>query len=389
MKFLHTSDWHLGQQLYGYDRTEEHDSMLSQIIEIVKENKPDALLISGDIYHSTTPSKEVQQWFVNALMQLHNAYADMEIFVTAGNHDSQKLHEIFQSPWETLNIHEIGYIDKENLGDNCIELPGKGIVAALPYCYERNLPDGFYRDVVKEANQINNSQGLPVVVMAHTSVRGSQFEGHDNSSIDNIGGIECVGVEEFGEGYDYVALGHIHKPQWVHGGDGRVRYCGSPVAVSFDEKFSHSVSLVEIGKHGEKPGVKVIEIENPHPLVSLPADGTKSFDEAIQLLRDFPSDNPAYIRLNVELTDALPALANETASKAAEGKQCRFCLINAVRQQTSDNSAKSMTIAEFQKATPIEIAKRYADDSGKVFDDELQSLFNEAVQALNEEKRNN
>ena len=112
MKFVHTSDWHLGQQLYGYDRTEEHDSMLSQIIEIVKENKPDALLISGDIYHSTTPSKEVQQWFVNALMQLHNAYAEMKIFVTAGNHDSQKLHEIFQSPWETLNIHEIGNLSK-------------------------------------------------------------------------------------------------------------------------------------------------------------------------------------------------------------------------------------------------------------------------------------
>ena len=122
---------------------------------------------------------------------------------------------------------------------------------------------------------------------------------------------------QMGDGYDYLALGHIHHGQFVHSGKHNVRYCGTPLPVSFDETFTHSVTMVEIGRHGEKPIVTEIEIENPHSLVTLPTDGFTTWEEAKELLVKFPDNIPAYIRLNVEVDDFLPLEA-----QAEEDNRC-------------------------------------------------------------------
>ena len=388
MKILHTSDWHLGHSLYNHDRKEEQEDMLRQMVEIVKEHKPDLFLLAGDVYHTSQPSAAVLKQFVDALTLILNANPEMTIVATAGNHDSGTRHEIYSTPWKAQNVYTIGNLSRDNITDHIISIPGKGYVLAIPYTYERNIPDGFFQQLLDTVAEIN-SENLPVIMTAHTTVNGCDFAGHDYTSESTIGGIDAIDIKQMGEGYDYLALGHIHHAQFVHTGKHNVRYSGTPIAVSFDENYPHTVSLVEIGSHGERPNVKEIDIHNIHPLVTLPTEGFTSWDNAKKLFANFPDDIPAYIRLNVEVEDMLPPNANDEARAIANGKECKFCIINAKRKEREKSDAKILSVQEFQAESPLDIAMRYANDKGCTFDDDIKELFNEVIKIINEETRNN
>ncbi|MCH5327228.1 MAG: exonuclease SbcCD subunit D, partial [Duncaniella sp.] len=252
MKILHTSDWHLGHQLYGFDRTEEQQDMLNQITRIVTEERPDVFLLCGDVFHVSNPSAAVQKMLVDTVVSLRDANPSMKIIVIAGNHDSGVRHEIFRSPWSSMGVEFLGVLRPENPEEHILEIEGKGWVVAVPYANERFISDGFFEDLLNKVEE-RNSANLPVVMMAHTTVCGADFSGHERPEQSFIGGIEGVEVGRFGSGYDYLALGHIHREQFIHTGRHNVRYSGTPLAVSFDETFNHSVSIVEIGSHGERP----------------------------------------------------------------------------------------------------------------------------------------
>lgn len=387
MKILHTSDWHLGHSLYNYDRQHEQQQMLNQIVEIVKQEQPDAFLLCGDIYHTSQPSSAVQTMFTEALVNIHNACPQMTIVVTAGNHDSAAKHDIFRTPWRALGVYTFGNLNRDDVGEHIVKVGNKGYVIAVPYINERNLPQDIFVQLSALTASLNTEQ-LPVLLTAHTTVSGCDFTGHDQASERTVGGIDSIGIEQFGNDYDYLALGHIHHAQFIHTGKHNVRYSGSPLPVSFDESFAHSVSIVEIARHGDTPAVRTIDIDNPHPLVTLPTTGFATFEEAKTLLADFPADIPAYIRLNVEVEHNLPADANAQAFVLTEGKQCRFCYINARRKTQNADNAHSLSIQEFQAEKPIDIARRYANDIHTEFDDELLSMFKQAQSLVEEDLRN-
>lgn len=386
MKILHTSDWHLGHVLYGYDRSEEQMSMLSQIERIIKDTQPDLMVLSGDVYHTSQPSAAVQTMFANAIVAMHQACPKMTIVVTAGNHDSGSRHEIYQAPWLAHNVHVIGNIDKEHPETHIIEVPGKGWVVAVPYAYERIIPEGFFQQLLDLVSE-RNTQGLPVVMMAHTTVSGCSYKGHDDGSEKTVGGIDSMPHEALGTGYDYLALGHIHHAQFIHDTGHRMRYSGTPLAVSFDETYEHTVSIVDIDHHGDEPQVEPLAINNPHPLVNLPTQGTATWDEVKELLEKFPSDNPAYVRLNVMVEDTLPHGALDEARAIAADKQCRLCHINTKRPEREREQSQALTVQELQEIRPIDIAKRYAAYTGTPFDSTMEEMFNEVLQALQQEER--
>ncbi len=386
MKILHTSDWHLGHTLYNYDRTEEQMVMLLQMVNIVREQKPDVFLLCGDIYHTPQPSAAVQTMFTNVLVEIHDANPDMTIVITAGNHDSGTKHDIFRTPWKALKVYTVGCVDANQKEDMIIEIPGKGYVIAVPYVNERNMPKGLFQELLDIANE-KNVDNLPVVMTAHTTVRGCDFAGHENGSEYAVGGIDSYDLDEMGTGYDYLALGHIHHAQFIHSGKHNVRYCGTPIPVSFDENYKHSVSIVDITEHGDKPTVKAIEIDPHRPLVTLPTEGVATWEDAKELLENYPNDIEAYIRLNVEVDDFLPVDANAEAHMICEDKKCRFCVINSRRLKKNRREAKVMSVQEFKTEEPIGIAERYAEDMGIKFDSDLKELFNETLAALKDEER--
>lgn len=387
MKILHTSDWHLGHTLYNYDRTEEQLSMLKQVEDIVRKHQPDVFLLCGDIYHTSQPSAAVQTMLSEAIINIRNANPNMTMIITAGNHDSATRHEIFTTPWKALKVHTIGNLDKNNINKHIIKIDNIGYIIAIPYTYERNIPEGFFQEILDTVSNLN-TENLPIVMTAHTTIHGCDFIGHDHATEYTVGGIDAFNIEQMGEGYDYLALGHIHHEQFIHTGKHNVRYSGTPIAINFDENYPHSISLVEIDKHGEAPRVTKIEISNPHPLVTLPTEGLTSWDEALNLLKNFPNDISAYIRLNVEIESFLPPNANAEALAIAQNKQCRFCYINAKRKSTQQTNTKTFTVQEFQAQNPIVIVQQYIEDSGAEFTDEIKTLFQEAITLMDEESRN-
>ena len=264
-----------------------------------------------------------------------------------------------------------------------------GYVIAVPHVYPQNFPlldtetprdqrqARFFQALLDEVKKRNTAQ-LPVVLMAHLSIEGSDRSGHDES----IGGIEYVPLSAMGEGYDYLALGHIHCPQDIKGSHHHARYCGTPLPVSFDETYPHSVSIIELEK-GAEPQISTREIENPIPLVTLPHDPTP-FEDALKLLEEYPEEKPAYLRLNVLTKGYLPPDCNEKASNAAKGKACKYCYIKTTRERQADtNGNKHISIQEMQEMSPLEIARLYyRETEGEEMDTELCQLMETVVQKV-------
>lgn len=311
MKILHTSDWHLGQEFYSYDRIEEHQAFFDQLKQIVEEEQPDVLVISGDIYHNATPSNAVMRFFTDNLDQIRCASREMQIVAIAGNHDSSSRLEVNRSLWEHLGVHVVGKIENtENEVDfNKLIFPItnsdselKGYVVAIPYTSVYSYPAisentardermaEFMKAVQLKVNEIN-IQNVPVVMLLHLALTGSDITGHN----DNPGGMDYINLSDIHVDYDYLALGHIHCPQNLKSDDERgkkVRYCGSPVPVNFDEKYVHSVSIVEIEKHSSLPTIRTIPVHNPWPLITLPNEPVE-FEQAIKELEEFPDHKAA------------------------------------------------------------------------------------------------
>lgn len=380
---LHTSDWHIGVNVHDIDRLPQQREMLAQLSDIIDERHIDALIVSGDLYDIARPSAMAERMLNDGLVALHHRFPTLRMVITAGNHDSMSGHETFRTPWQLLGVDMIGRYTVGREDDLIVEIPGKGFIVAVPYINERNLPEGLYQQLLDMVSERNTEQ-LPVVLMAHTAVHGCQYSGHANATENTIGGIDSVDIASFGSGYDYLALGHIHQPHTLSGGSATARYSGSPVAVSFDEDYAHTVSIVSLESRGGKVDVEEVDINTSWPLVTIPSSGKfEDFETVLQKLTDFPADAEAYIRLNVEIDDFLPPSAMDSARQAAEGKACKVVYINSRRKgrrSAEEDTPDGFTIAEFKTLAPIDLAARYADENGIDFSDELRQMFTEASQ---------
>ena len=400
-KFIHTSDWHLGQNFYGYDRSEEQRDFLRQLADIVREEQPDALLVSGDIYHTAAPSSTAVSMYVKGMLDIHEACPEMTIVVIAGNHDSASRLQSESLLWKVAGVTVLGGIARD--GDGLADLEShiipvkvkdknKGIIAAVPYAHPTSFPliesgamegnqrqRAYFEALLNRVEQLNSDK-LPVALMAHLAVNNSDFTGHDRNMT-----MECVEIDTLGSGYDYAALGHIHRPQDV---SEHARYCGTPIPVSFDEQCRHSVSLVTIDAHGAKPVVKELDITNIRPLHTVPADNPVSFDEALGMVAERKDINDAYIRLNVAVDRYLPHGAQERAAKAVSEQQGRFCEIKKTALQTASAGSRQMTVEEFNSKQPIEVANQFfMDKTGQGMTDEEKAMFKYVQQLVEEEKR--
>jgi exonuclease SbcD len=332
------------------------------------------------------------------MLDIHKACPTMAIIVIAGNHDSASRLDSDQRLWKLANVTVLGSISRNEKGladlpRHIIKVGDKGIVAAVPFAYPASFPlasgatdinreqrqQAYFQALIDRTDELN-SDGLPVVLMAHLAVNNSDFTGHDRNMT-----MECVELSTLGNGYDYAALGHIHRPQDV---SGRARYCGTPVPVSFDEQCEHSVSIVEIDAHGSLPRIETKTIKNPKPLHTIPPHEPTSFEDAIQLLQALNPNERSYIRLNVKVDHYLPVGAQEQAITAIKDKHCRFCEIKKTSTTAVARRERQMTIEEFNTKQPIDIADQYFIDTfGEPMTEEQRNMFNHIYQLVQEANR--
>lgn len=410
MRFIHTSDWHLGQIFNEYDRSPEHGMFLGELVSVVGAERPDALLVSGDIFHNSLPSAQSQKMFADAVLALGQACPGMKIVVIAGNHDSGARLDAYRNLWNRLGVRVIGGLSRQDghavFEDHIIEIQSSsgsglsGYVAAVPYVFRQNYPSrgtgeneaapslarqkAFYQDLLSHVRGIQEKRSpaepLPVVLMAHLAVAGSDIKGHD----EPLGGMDYTPSDIFPEGYDYLALGHIHHPQTLRMKP-FARYSGSPIPLSFDEDYPHSVSLVDV-QAGGKVSVREIPLHCPVPVLTIP-EKPVSFDEALAALEEFPTDRCAYIRLNVKITDYLPQNASVKASMAAKGKTCRYCGMKVVKDTAmSVDNGMNLSVDEVRTLDPVEMASiYYRGRFGTEMDGTLEALLREVAEEIHRE----
>ena len=369
MKILHTSDWHLGHTLYEHDRTEEMRAFAVQLCDIVRHEQPDALLVCGDVYDRAAPPVAAHELYVDTLLRLRSECPSMQLVVTAGNHDSKASLQVEGRIWNQLGMRIVGQPERTADGEVdwerfIVAVEGKGYIIAVPHIYEQNYPSdnpdlpreqrkqAFFKhlaDMVAE----RNVDGLPVVMMAHLWAEGAQ------GSNNPVGGLESTLIGDMAaadSGVDYLALGHIHQVQRVS--DAPVAwYCGSPLPTSFDSGGQHGLLKVDVQHHGPV-AVEHIDIANPMPLLTLPAEPS-SFDEAINELAMIDSDQAGYLRLNLLRDGSRPADYVERIMHAIEGKQLNYCTIaltDPPETPLPDTSPTLITFSEMQTKSPADIA---------------------------------
>ena len=260
MKFLHTSDWHVGKTLKGRDRLDEQKAVLAEIAQIAAVNQVDAVLVAGDVYESATPSAQAQGLAVRTLLALRQAGA--EVIVIAGNHDHGPTFEAYRPLMGLAGITVVGQARRPDAGGvvRFRARSGEDVqVAVLPFLSQRRAVQAAEIVTQSPSEQVQSYDAMTRqivgtltagfsgdtvnLVMAHLTCLNGKFGGgeRDAQSIFEY----SVPASIFPVSAHYVALGHLHRRQ-VLPAHCPVHYCGSPIAVDFGEQDNTSmVCLVE------------------------------------------------------------------------------------------------------------------------------------------------
>ena len=264
MKFFHLSDLHIGLKLMNRDLREEQIDILRQITELAKAEKPDAVVIAGDIYDKAVPAAEAVEIFDGFMTELKKAVPKAEIMLISGNHDSGLRLNCFREILDEQKVHMIGlpprteneYIEKVTLTDefgtlNFYLLPFvkpsmvKQIVGVDENGNNLSYDAALHRLIERE--KVNTTERNVLVSHQFYLPVGGDAEKVDrmDSEIRTVGNIDAVSADVL-ELFDYAALGHIHKPMKV--GSEVYRYCGTPLACSVSEAGQQKgIIMVEMG----------------------------------------------------------------------------------------------------------------------------------------------
>lgn len=275
LTILHTSDWHLGRRLYGRMRYEEFEAFLSWLQETISAQKVDVLIVAGDIFDTMTPSNRAQALYYEFLGKVSKLCCE-HIIIVAGNHDSPTFLDAPSNVLKFLNVHVIGTacddLNDEVLVLDAVDGTPHCIIAAVPYLRDRDVRGSQAGESAdsKDANVIKgilahydavadiaktkqsdlierHERHIPIIATGHLFAAGGTTTDDDGVRELYVGSLGKISAGMFDDGFDYVALGHLHVPQRV-GGYEHIRYSGSPIAMGFGEaKQQKQVLLVQFG----------------------------------------------------------------------------------------------------------------------------------------------
>ena len=250
MKFVHLSDLHLGKRVNEYSMLEDQEYILTKIINIIDDEKPAGVIIAGDVYDKSIPSAEAVQMFDDFLTRL--AKRNLQVFIISGNHDSPERMSFGSRLMDQSGIHISQVYDGKITPFTLQDESGDVNIYMLPFvkpAHVKRFSDESiesYTDAIRVAiAEMKVDQSARNLLITHQFVTGATRSESEDIS---VGGSDNVDVSVF-DGFDYVALGHIHSPQNCT--SERVRYCGTPLKYSFSEaKDNKSITVVELEEKG-------------------------------------------------------------------------------------------------------------------------------------------
>ena len=258
LRILHTSDWHLGRSLLNKRRHAEHEAFLDWLLDTIQEQAITVLLVAGDVFDTATPSNAAQQLYYDFLTRLGTTPC-RHVVITAGNHDSPSFLGASRGILERCGVHVIGATPDPHETVLVLDSPqtegGAVVVCAIPFLREREVMRSvagesldnkeerffegvrdYYAKAVAEGEEKRQALGadVPLVVLGHLFTANGTVEEGDGVRTLHVGSLQGIPASVFPDNADYVALGHLHSAQLV-GGNQRIRYSGTPFAMSFNE----------------------------------------------------------------------------------------------------------------------------------------------------------
>lgn len=378
MKIIHLSDLHLGKRLNDFLMHEDQKDILEKIIGMIDTEKPQAVIIAGDVYDRSVPPAESVALFDDFLVRL--AERKLEVFVISGNHDSAERIAFGGRLMNTCGIHMSPVYDgnvepvvlSDSFGEVCFYM--------LPFVRPANVRRFFedeeietFTDAMKTAvSHMNIDTKKRNVLITHQFVTGASV--CDSEDI-TVGGSDNVDASVF-EIFDYTALGHIHGPQDIPSKGGKIRYCGTPLKYSISEKdHDKSVTVVEINEKGNVD-IKPVSLSPLHDLREI-----RGTYEELTLLDNY-KDTDVNDYIHVVLTDE-----EDVADALAK---LRLIYPNILKLSYDNTRTRTMThITAFddtKKRSETEIfAEFYESQNGKPMSDEQLEFTKELFRKLKEE----
>lgn len=375
MKLLHTSDWHLGMTFRnGMSFDEDQRFFIDKICEISTDNNVDALLIAGDIFDRSIASKDAINLYDEAVTYICSKLK-IPVFIIAGNHDGAYRLASCKRLLKNSGLFIMGALEEEI----SVETIGDVDIYMLPWIstdkvksiYPKeadnisNLEDAYR--IVLDKYRASFDKSHKHVLMAHAFVTDSETSTSDRAA--EVGRATMVSASVF-EGFDYVALGHLHGPQQI---TESIRYSGTPMPYSFgkEEKQEKSVTIVDT----DNMEISIV----PVPLLRKRTTISGTYDEISKA--DFSKDIlEGYVRL--EVTDSYVGI--DTIASFRE--KYKYLLEVAGKTLEKENSKITMTMDELEefRDDPETVFARYCEDILEEMPDEHQmDLFRNALSALN------
>ncbi|OEZ81348.1 nuclease SbcCD subunit D [Janthinobacterium sp. HH104] len=404
MRLLHTSDWHLGQTLHNFERGYEHQRFLDWLLDTLVAEQADVLLVAGDVFDNANPSAASQKQLYVFLQQARARLPALQLVVVAGNHDSAGRLEAPGPLLAAHGTHVIGHLLRDEAGNIDLErllLPlagGDGQVQAwclaVPFLRPGDVPklpagdtqDAYLGGIALLYRQLadlalaRRQPGQAIVAMGHCHMVGGEMS-NDSERRIVIGGTEMLPSGIFDTAIAYAALGHLHKAQAV-GGQEHIRYCGSPIPLSFAEvNYRHQVLCLDID--GEQlTEVRVIEVPRAVPLLRVP--GTPApIDEVLAQLAALdvpaaPAEAQPFLEVRVRLDAPEPGLRMRIET-ALDGKHVRLAKIETSSAARS-SAPENLTLDQLAQLQPDDIFRRlYLQKYGKEASPEQLSALAELL----------
>ncbi len=383
MRFLHTSDWHLGQTLHNFERTHEHACFLDWLLDAIATEQAEGLLIAGDIFDNANPSAASQKQLYRFLQQAKTRAPHLNIVIIAGNHDSAGRLEAPGPLLEGLDVTVIGHVARLSNGDIDLDrmvVPLKnraGVIAAwclaIPFLRPGDVPridseDGdaymegialLYRQVLDVA-LLRRQPGQAIIALGHCHMVGGEISAESERRIV-IGGTEALSAGIFASSVAYAALGHLHLAQRV-GKQAHLRYCGSPLPMSFAEiGYAHQILRVDLDGESvhnitEIPVPRAVELlrvpKQPAPLEEVLAALIALDLPALSDTSTFP-----YLEVRVRLEAPEPGLRARIEA-ALENKPIRLAKIEITSAQKTSTGDTPMSLDDLDRLQPDDIFKR-------------------------------
>ena len=391
MKILHTSDWHLGQSFMGKNRKDEHQAFLAWLLDTIENETINVLIVAGDIFDTGTPPNYALELYYNFLTKLSTSSCE-NIIITAGNHDSISTLKAPKQLLEALNIHVIVSGDENE--NEVIKVLNKGklegIVCAVPYLHdyvvrqsvssqtmndkEYSLTEGIkehYKSVYSEALKLSSEKNIPLIATGHLTTVGSKTSESEREIY--IGGTLDIDSGFLGKYFDYVALGHLHINQKV--GCEHVRYCGSPIPLSFSEASSQKkVNIVEF----ENKSIKVTELDIPlyRPLVVLRGDVSS-------ILKELENIEDKSTWIEVHLNDENPFHANEVIRNKAQELELILLAVKIDKRETVLRS-EDFDVMSLEELNPIDVFERRIEKEALEDEEFVKELIVNFKKVVNE-----